>query len=148
MDQAQAQVTGFDVDSLDGDIEQNTHRCSVIDDEDGNPKSGFIMVGKNSPEFQAVVNRIRIDNIKRAAKRKQQLDTSTDEGAGVVARTVAANDRATAMAVVTGWFGMLREGAEMQFDKAIVERMFNKFPQWQVKVLQDLEAESNFTKAS
>jgi hypothetical protein len=142
-----SQAQGFDLDNLENNTDPATHKVSVIDDADGNSVSGLIIVGKNSPEFINATSQIRIDNIKRSAKRKQQLDTSTDEGAAVLARTVDRNDRTTAMSVVIGWYGFLKGGAEVPFDKALLEKMFAKYPQWQVKVLTALEAEANFMKA-
>lgn len=138
---------GFDVNDLSQESAPITHKVSVIDDEDGNPVSGFVIVGKNSKEYQNASNAIRIDNIKRAAKRKTQVDTGTDAGAAIVARTVASNDRTTALSVVIDWFGMLSNGQPMPFDKAVVEKMLDKFPQWQVRILNDLDNDANFTKA-
>jgi hypothetical protein len=148
MNTAQKIMAGFNIDDLDAvDQTTHTHSVSVIDDEDGNPITGFVIVGKNSKEYQEVAQTVRIDNIKRAAKRKQQIDTATDAGAGIVARTVAGNDNAVALAVVVGWFGMLSGGEQMAFDKNMVSRMFAKFPQWEVKVLAALEADANFMTA-
>lgn len=140
------QAQGFDISALDntGPV---THKVSVIDNADGESVSGFIIVGKNSLEFINAASQIRIDNIKRAAKRKQQLDTSTDEGAAVLAKTVDRNDRTSALSVVIGWYGFTANGQEIPFDKAMVEKMFAKFPTWQEKVLKELEAEANFMKA-
>lgn len=142
----QAQVQGFDLSNLDAEAGPAVHQVSVIDDLDGNPVSGFIIVGKNSPQYQAAAREIRKDNIKRASKRKTQIDASTDQGAEVIARTVEESDRKTALAVVTGWFGMKQNGQLMSFDKAIVEKMFKKYPQWQAKVLAALEDDANFMK--
>lgn len=143
----QAQVTGFDIEDLEKNDGPVTHRVSVIDDVDGNPVSGFVIVGKNSEEYRKVTHDIRVENIKRAAKRKQQIDTSTDVGAAVVASTVDKNDRAIALGIVVGWFGMKSNGKLLQFDKDIVEKMFDKYPTWQEKVLRELEVEANFMKA-
>jgi hypothetical protein len=144
---SQAQVTGFDIADLETNNGPVTHKVAVIEDLDGNPVTGFIIVGKNSQEYQEASQAIRIENIKRAAKRKTQIDTSTDLGATVVARTVASNDKTIALAVVVGWFGMLSDGKEIPLDKAVVEKMFTKYPTWQDKVLKELDVEANFTKA-
>lgn len=137
---------GFEISDLDKEVAA-THKVAVIEDDDGNPIAGFVIVGKNSPEYQQAANAVRIDNIKRAAKRKQQIDTSTDQGAAVLAKTVAANDATVALSVVIDWFGMLNNGQPMPFSKDLVAKMFEKLPQWQVKVLNELEVEANFTKA-
>lgn len=138
---------GFDLSSLDSaDLKEPTHKVSVQDDADGESIQGFIVVGKNSEQFQKVSGAIRIDNIMRAGKRKAQIDTATEVGAGVVSRTVELNDRATALAVVTDWYGFNLEGSPVKFDPSYVAKLFNKFPQWQIKVLAALEVEANFTQ--
>lgn len=144
---AQVEVVGTDIDFLD-DITELTHNCAFITDEDGNAVSGVVMVGKNSPQYVQVIKEQRVDNIMRAGKRKQAVDTATEAGATVVANTVARNDRATALAVCVGFFGFHRAGAPVPFTKETLTKMFDKCPQWQTKVLIDLEAEGNFTPAS
>lgn len=146
MNQAQAQK-GFDIDAMNSNDDPVTHNVCVISDEDGNEVSGFIIVGKNSNEYQSVTQELRIEGIKRAARRKTTLDTSTDSGASVVARLVDENDRKKALAVVVGWYGMNSSGQPTKFDKTLVERMFTKFPTWQDKVLAALEDDANFMKA-
>jgi len=138
---------GFDLDLLD-QMPSLTHKCGVIFDDNGDPVSGFIMVGKNSAEYQANQATIKTENIQRAGKRKKAIDTATEEGAAVVTETMARNDRSTAMAVVTGFFGFDRAGKPVEFSKDLLETMFNKMPQWQAKVLNDLDEEANFSKAS
>ncbi len=138
---------GFNIDELDNDVVV-THKCSVVEDADGESVCGFILVGKNSPEHQNAANAVRVGNIQRAGKRKTQLDTATAEGASIVSKTVAKNDRTIALAVVTGWYGFMSGGKEMPFNKELVEKMFDKYPQWQVKVLADLDIEANFMKVS
>jgi hypothetical protein len=141
-----AQV-GFDIDTLDVDGPAITHKVAVIEDVDGNAITGFVLVGKNSTEFQAAANKIRIDNIKRAAKRKTQIDTSTDIGASTLARTVESNDRTLALSVIVGWFGFTSNGAEVGFEPQNLPKLFDKYPQWQVKVLAALDDEANFMTA-
>lgn len=145
-DQAQVEIQGFDIDNMSVDSGPVTHSVSVIDDVDGNSVSGFVIVGKNSNEYQSAVRAIRIENIKRAAKRKTQIDSSTDEGAAFIARTVDQSDRTTALAVTVGWYGMNSGGKPMAFDKMVVERMFQRYPTWQQKVLAALEEDANFIK--
>ena len=144
---SQAQAKGFNIEDLDKDDGPAVHKVSVIDDDDGNAVSGFMIVGKNSEQYQTITNDIRVRNIKRAAKRKGQLDASTDAGAEMIARTVAQQDRETALGVVIGWFGFHKDGQPMKFDKALVAKMFDKYPQWQTKVLSELENDANFIKA-
>jgi hypothetical protein len=141
------QAQGFDIDLLDNDtINQAIHQVPVIFNEMGDPVSGFVIVGKNSDQYRQVQEDIRIENIKRAARRQVKVDTSTDEGAAVVVKTMDDNERRTALAITVGWFGMNKGGQPMIFDKAVVEKMYNKFPQWQERVLADLEKDANFMK--
>lgn len=148
MENTQAQVAGFDIDGLDAsDNEPITFEVAVIKDDEGNAISGFLIVGKNSEEAVAVNRFIRMENIKRAAKRRKSVDTSTDEGAAIVAKTVDNNDRLTALAITVGWFGFNKGGVPITFDKALVEKMFDKYPRWQELVLNAFEEDANFTKA-
>ena len=139
--------TGFEVSLLD-DVEtkQVTFNVAVIEDADGEDVSGFVIVGKNSPEFQTANNTVRIENIMRASKRSKQIDSSTEDGAALLAKTVTGNEKSIALACVVDWFGFNLEGAPMKFDKATVEKMFTKFPQWQVMVSNALEVDANFMK--
>jgi hypothetical protein len=145
---AQAKVlAGFDLDNLVA-VAALTHRCGVKFDDEGEATMGFIMVGKNSPEYRQVQKEIRIENIQRAAKRKTQIDTATVEGATVVADTVEANDQRIATAVVVGWFGFTRGGKEVDFDKATAAGVLEAMPAWRDRVLADLEADANFMPSS
>lgn len=148
MDITKAQVVeGFDLDSLET-VTQVTHKCAVITDDDGNPVTGFILAGKNSDEYVGAIKTNHIGNIMRSGKRKQSIDPATEAGATVVANTVARNDRNVALAIIVGWFGFNKGGQPLAFDKTMVPAMLDRCPQWQIKVLSDLEAEANFMPAS
>lgn len=121
-------------------------KVDVIFDADGNPVSGFTIVGKNSPQFLAAEKKVRIENVMRSANRKSAIDGSTEAGAETLIRTVDMNQKATALAVVTGWYGFTMNGAETAFDPDTLAKMFDKYPTWQTKVLMALEVESNFLK--
>jgi hypothetical protein len=142
------QSNGFNLDNLDSiDSEQPTFKVAVILDAEGEDKSGFIIQGKNSPEYQAEARSIRIDSLQKSSKRKTALDASTAEGAGVVANLIDSNDCRLAMSVVTGWFGFVDgTGVDAVFDKATVKKMFAKFPTWREKVSSALEVDANFIK--
>jgi len=149
MNAAEQIMSGFDISDLEtSNVNDITFDVAVMEDEDGNPICGFTIVGKNSTEYQDANSVVRVSNIKRAAKRTRQVDTSTDDGAALVARTVAQNEKILAMAVVKGWFGFLQDGSPKTFDKKLVEFMFTKYPQWQAKVTAALDNDANFMKAS
>lgn len=140
------QVTGFDLDQLDSDVVETLVKVVVIVDADGNDKSGFYITGKNSQEFQEASRQVRIDGLKRSSKRKTALDTSTDEGAGAVAKLIESNEIALACAVVKDWFGFESKGVAAKFDKQMLAKMFQKMPTWKDKVTAALENEANFLK--
>ncbi len=147
MNTAQTIMAGFELGDLDANpLNQVTFNVAVIEDLDGEPKTGFIIVGKNSEEYQLASAAMRQAGIKRSAKRSQAVDTSTDEGAALVNKTVTDNERILALAVVKDWFGFTLEGAPMQFDKLMVEKLFTKFPTWQAKVNLALDNDKNFMK--
>lgn len=145
-DQAQSNK-GFELDAILAVQEiAPTIQVSVIDDEDGNSVSGFYIVSKNSVEYQNAANSVRIDNIKRNAKRTTQIDSSNDAGATQLANIVKSNERSISLAVVVGWYGFNIEGAAAAFDKSKVEKMFDARPTWQDKVMKALEADAGFIK--
>lgn len=148
MNQAQALVNvGFDISKLDTlDAANVTHRVVVIKDVDGEDVSGFIIVGKNSAQYQEANNIMRKGNIQRSAKRSKQIDASTDEGATIVATTIEKNERAIALAVCVDWFGFTAGGQEMSFNKDTLEVMLDKMPQWRVLINQALDTDANFMK--
>lgn len=148
MTQAQNIIaSGFDLDQLDNTATSEVlHKVAVIVDVDGEEKSGFLIVGKNSPEYQEAARAARIDGLKRSAKRKVALDTSTDEGAGAVAKMIEASEASLALAVVKGWFGFQQGGVEAPFNKPTVAKMLAKYPTWKDKISAALENEANFLK--
>lgn len=145
-----AQV-GFDINTLNDTVAPAPHRVGIFFNEEDVAITGFLILGKNSAEYQKAMHNIRVANIKRAglaAKRsKKGIDSSTDDGAEIVAATVAANDRIIAESVIIGWFGFTSGGVEIDFDRGVLKNMLTKYPQWQASVLAELEEEANFTKA-
>lgn len=143
MTQANTDISFLDAQA---DVAPVTARVAVVIDSDGEDVSGFIILSKDSPEFQAVQTQLRIEGVQKSAKRKSAIDASTDDGAKTFNRLVTANETRLALSVVTGWFGFTSNGADVPFDVAMVAKMFEKKPTWQAKVLAGLEAEANFIK--
>lgn len=142
-------ATGVDLSILDGeDLTRVTYRVPVIEDLEGEAISGFIIVGKNSQEYQEASSEVRISNIQRASARNKQIDGKTVEGATVVSKTVAQQEKRIALAVVVDWFGFNANGVAVPFDKATAERFLTKFPQWQNKITTALDNDANFMKVS
>lgn len=136
----------FDLTNLLTEDTPVTFKVPVVFDADGNPVSGFVIVGKNSPQYQVVDKKVRVDNVMRSSNRKTAIDSSTEAGAETLIRTVDLNQRATALAITVGWYGFTMNGAETPFDQDTVAKMFDRFPTWQTKVLTALEVDANFLK--
>lgn len=141
-----AQTTGFDIGNLNADVEQVTFDVPFIFNSDGEPETGFKIVGKNSPEYQTAQNAARIEGIKKAGVRKAPLDTSTDTGAETYSRQLAGVESRLSVAVVVGWFGITKDGVDLPFDIDTVKAIFKKYPTWREKVGAALENDANFIK--
>jgi hypothetical protein len=137
---------GFDLDQLDSKADETLHKVVVVSDIDGNEKCGFFIVSKNSQDYQDASRQVRVNGLKRSAKRNSALDTTTDEGAGAVARMIELNEITLATSVVKDWFGFDNKGVAAPFDKSTVAKIFVKMPTWREKVSAALENEINFLK--
>lgn len=140
-------ASSFDISDIDEKLETVLHKVVVVSDIDGNDRCGFMVDSKNCEEYQEASRQVRIDGLKRSAKRKAALDTTTDEGAGVVAKMIEANEMTLACAVVKGWFGFENKGVAVPFSKPMLAKMFAKYPTWKDKVTAALENEANFLKS-
>jgi hypothetical protein len=142
-------AVGFDISNLTAAVaEVVTFNVDVLFDEDGNPAAGFVIVGKNSPEYQAESHAVRADGYKRSAVRKTAIDAKTDAGASKLVEAIDSNATRLALSVVTGWYGFTSAGAPVPFDKGLVLAAFKKFPTWEDKVNAALEVDANFLKVS
>lgn len=146
MSQAQK---GFKVSAaVNGATKLVTFKVGVILDDDGEPISGFEIVGKNNPLYQDVTSGVRIDNIQRAGKRGKAIDSSTEQGAKIMAETMVRNERKIAEAVIVNWFGFTEddEVTPATFDSAIVSAMLDQNPNWVTLVNTALDTNANFMK--
>lgn len=150
MNTAQAiAASGFDIANLTATaLAPVTFNVDVMFDEDGNPTLGFVIVGKNSPEYQAESHAVRADGYKKSAVRKTAIDAKTDEGASKLVDAIDSNATRLALSVVTDWYGFTSNGAPVPFDKSLVLAAFKKFPTWEDKVNAALEVDANFLKVS
>lgn len=147
MTQAQDIIaSGFDLASLDAPQDDQVSRVAVVTNADGDDECGFIVVGKNSQQYQDAQHQIRVEGLKRSAKRKTQIDSSTDQGAATLAKTIERNEITLAKAVVVGWFGFKSGGKEVPFDPAMLDKMFSVKPTWKDKINAHVENEANFSK--
>lgn len=141
-----AQKVLFNLNNLNG-AATLTHKVAVITDDEGKPLAGFLIVGKNSPQFRAHQRELRSEALQRSAVRKEAADAKTVEGAAEVIEGVDSQNMRTACAVVTGWFGFCEDEAgkiEIPFDAKRIPSIFEEMPTWKDKVLADLEKEGNF----
>lgn len=139
-------ASSFDLSDIDAPLETVLHKVVVVTDVEGNDRCGFMIDSKNCAEYQEATRQVRIDGLKRSAKRKTSLDTTTDEGAGVVAKMIDTNELTLACAVVKGWFGFESQGKPVPFNKPTLMKLFAKYPTWKDKVTAALENEANFLK--
>jgi hypothetical protein len=137
---------GFDIGNLDAINSVELFRVVVILDANGDDKSGFSIVGKNSAEYQAATHKIRVASLQRASRRKSSLDTTTEEGAAAMADAIDANELALAISVVRDWFGFASNGVTAPFDAQMTAKMLAKFPTWREKISAALEVDANFIK--
>src|SRR4051812_4354283 len=106
MNTAQKIHSGIDFDAiLAGADKRVTVKVPVLFDEDGEPKAGFLIVGKNSPEYRGANHAIRSEGYQRSAKRKTAIDTATEEGASHLVSLVDGNQGRIALAVAVESFG-------------------------------------------
>jgi hypothetical protein len=147
MTQAQDIIaSGFDLAFLDAPQDEQVSRVIVVTNADGDDECGFIVVGKNSQQYQDAQHQIRVEGLKRSSKRKTQIDTSTDQGAATLAKTIERNEITLAKAVVVGWFGFKSGGKEAPFNSAMLDKMFAVKPTWKDKINAQVENEANFSK--
>jgi hypothetical protein len=140
---------GFDIANLTAiDTAPATHKVDVLFDEDGNATAGFVIVGKNSPQYQAESHSVRAEGYKKSAVRKTAIDAKTDEGASKLVDVIDGNATRLALSVVVDWYGFTSAGVPVPFDKKLVATAFAKYPTWEDKVNAALEVDANFLKVS
>lgn len=128
--------------------EPSTQRVAVSWDEDGEPTDGFIIVGKDSEEYQRVIAAQRQKAIRRQAVKRTRYDLKTEEGAEQLDSTLRQNEFEVAAAVVVGWFGFTVNGQPAPFVRERVTQILAVKPSWKDRILQALEDEAAFLKQS
>lgn len=136
-------AAGFDLALIDKP-EAITHRVPVMLDDDGEGIVGFVIVSKDTPQYIAVAQRLRVSGIKRQAVKGERIDTGTDAGALQFDNMVRDNETELAASVVVDWFGFTNGGAPAAFDPAMVRNALAARPSWRNKVMIALEVEANF----
>jgi hypothetical protein len=128
--------------------EPNTQRVAVGWDEEGEPQEGFIIVGKDSDEYQKTIAGQRQRAIRRQAVKRTRFDLKTEEGAEQLDATLRQNEFEVAAAVCVGWFGFTVNGQPAQFVKERVVQILAVKPSWKDRILAALEDEAAFLKQS
>jgi len=142
-------AVGFDISNLTAiETAPVTHKVDVLFNDDGEAVAGFVIVGKNSPEYQAENHAIRAEGFKRSAVRKTAIDAKTDDGASKLVEAVDSNATRLALSVVKDWYGFTSNGQPTAYTKELGLAAFKKFPTWEDKVNAALEVDANFLKIS
>lgn len=146
--------TSYDLDDILADADKPiTFKVGVIFDADGEPVSGFHIVGRNSDLYRKVDKALRIVNQKAAASRSKAIDQKTDAGAEKVVNVIEDQNVARAAAVVVGWFGWDKKGddgkpVERPFDAKLVPTILAQKPTWVEKIQFALFEDNNFLPVS
>jgi hypothetical protein len=128
--------------------ELNTQRVAVGWDEEGEPLEGFIIVGKDSDQYQKTLANQRQRAIRRQAVKRTRFDLKTEEGAEQLDSTLRQNEFEVAAAVCVGWFGFTVKGQPAPFSNERVVQILAVKPSWKDRILQGLEDEAAFLKQS
>lgn len=141
-------IKNLEIDSILSGEAYGTQQVVIARDDDGNPTVGFVIVGKDSPQYRETLSKQRTSGIRRQANKKTKIDLKTPEGAEEFDALMQANEFELACAVVVDWFGFNRGGKPMAFDAKVLRAMFEKKPSWREAVSQALEADEAFLKLS
>lgn len=136
----------FNLDNIDSVSVAAPIRVVVAVDDNGDDVCGFLVAGKNSPQYQLESQRIRADALRRASNRKSALEASTEAGATALAKAIDANELALAKALLVDWFGFGRNGIAAPFDAAVAHSLVVKYPTWRDKIIATVEADANFIR--
>lgn len=128
--------------------EPNTQRVAVGWDEEGEPTEGFIIVGKDSDEYQRTISGQRQKAIRRQAIKRTRFDLKTEEGAEQLDVAMRQNEQEIAVAVTVGWFGFTNKGEPAPFVKERMTQILAVKPSWKDRILAALEDEAAFLKPS
>lgn len=142
-------MDNFEIDdALSANSVQATHKVAIATDDDGNPTVGFVIVGKDSPQYRNCLAAQRSRAIKRQANKKMRIDAKTEAGAEELDSVIQRNQSELTLAVVVDWFGFTHQGQPRPFDPSVLAQIFAARPSWKDKCAEALEVEENFLKGS
>jgi hypothetical protein len=128
--------------------EEGTQRVAIEWDDEGEPTAGFIIVSKNSDEYQKTSAKHRQRQMRRQSVKKTRFDLKTEEGAQELDSTLQENQLELAQAVAVDWFGFNNRGTPLPFDKNMSNMFIAQKPVWRDRILASLEDEASFLKNS
>ena len=120
-----------------------TYDVAVMFAADATPTAGFMVVGKNSPQYQARRRLLSLDGVKRSAVRAKKIDTKTDDGAAELVDSIEGSETALAIACVVSWYGFTNP--ETVTPEALA-KVFTARPTWRERVLAAIENDANFSQ--
>ena len=132
----------IDINTLESEATP-TYDVAVAFASDATPTAGFMVVGKNSPQYQARRRLLSLDGVKRSAVRAKKIDTKTDDGAAELIDSIEGNETELAVACVVSWYGF--SNPEVVTSEALL-RVFAARPTWRDKVLAAIENDANFSQ--
>lgn len=133
----------IDLTTLEAEVTP-TYDVPVVFNADATSAAGFLVVGKNSPQYQAQRRLIALQGIKRSATRGKKLDTKTDDGAAELMDSFEGNETSLALACVVSWYGFTNPDV---LTPDALAKVFAARPTWREKVLDAIETDANFSQS-
>mgnify|MGYP001217523937 CR=1 FL=1 len=116
--------------------------------DDGDPESGFKVVGADSDDYQAVDRLHKVNGVKKTARRGRGIDAKTDTGANELIDVLAKREDAIMAACIKEIYGFTSNGQPAALSKETLDAIFKARPTWRNKVLSVIESDQVFIKAS
>lgn len=107
------------------------------------PTAGFYVVGLDSPQYRAEIDRQRMEGA-RFRRSGKTIDRDTEEGEALFQKRFDANQTAIAVAVTTGWYGFEDGGKPAKFSAETLRAMLAKKSTWRDKILAKVEDDAAF----
>lgn len=140
----------FDIDQLPESTEK-TYCVTVghnpaVGDEPAEPV-GFIVVGPNSPQYQAAERAVTVHGVMVAEKRKVPLDLSRAVDAAALVDGLGETRDITLEHCVVGWFGFKQGDGYAEFNAENLKKVLRSRPQWAKRLVAEIENAANFDAA-
>jgi hypothetical protein len=114
-------------------------------DDDGKEKTGFVVVGIDSPQCKAEAARQRkADFKKRINGNKPTNFYKTEDGQAALDVNTQANMTAMSLIGTVDWFGFTENDAPKPFDRDVLAQMFAARMSWRDQVYSTINDATNF----